>query len=139
MTRSRNFKYRLQLQPKVTVPAPQHWIECDFDKYVLFAKVTNALCGISQRVANTPRHPITNLPEGCPYPLTPCKKICQCCQQPRTHSHDGCPDNIQSGNLCAIPGTPKESKKLKPRSNRVLQIMHPHLSRVYLNIVCQSL
>jgi hypothetical protein len=71
-------------------------------KSVLFAKVANILWGICQRVVNNLWHPFTNLPEGCQYPITPCKKFSSC-QQPMAHLQEGCPNCTQKGNLCAIP------------------------------------
>ncbi len=80
-------------------------------KYVLFAKVFNTLWRICQRVANNLWHPVTNLPEGCPYPLTPCKKFARGLLTTFGTLQKGCPNCTQRGNLCAMP-----LKKVKIKS-----------------------
>jgi hypothetical protein len=48
-------------------------------------------------------HPVTNLPEGCWYPLTSVMNLPEGSRQPLTHSQKGCPNYIQRSTLCAIP------------------------------------
>ncbi len=68
-------------------------------KYVLFAKVVNTLWRICQSVANILWHPVTNLLEGCQYPLTSCKKFARGLLTTFGTLQKGCPNC----NLCAIP------------------------------------
>jgi hypothetical protein len=79
---------------------------------VLFVKVANTSCQYPQRnvrgVAGTLWHPkkicwrIANTPWPC------ATSFQEGCQQPPIHFQDGCPKNIQRGNLFARP--PKKVK-----------------------------
>ncbi len=66
-------------------------------------KVANTLWRICQRVANNLWHPVTNLPEGCQYPLIPCTKFARGLLTTFGTLRKGCPNCKQRGNLCAIP------------------------------------
>ncbi len=73
-------------------------------KCVLFTKSCQYSLEICQRVANNLWQPITNLPEGCQYPLTPWKKFARGLPTKHmAHLQEGCPNCTQRGNLCAIP------------------------------------
>ncbi len=71
-------------------------------KYELFAKVASTLWGICQRVANNRWH-LTNLPEGCQYPLTPCNKFAWGLIITYSTFARGSPNYTKRGNHCAIP------------------------------------
>jgi hypothetical protein len=66
------------------------------DKYVLFATAVNG--------CHYPLTPDKYFPEGCQSPLTICVTyLPEGCRQPLTLLQQGCPNNIERSNLCAIP------------------------------------
>ncbi len=79
-------------------------------------------------VANILWYPVANFLRGCHYPWPYETNLPEVCHQPLAHIQEGCPNNIQRGNLCVHTSEESKIRSLKPRSNRYfLKLSEAHL------------